>query len=125
MFVRGRRDSRERKLKEQIAAARRAHSLVDRMCVVEEMMAHRKICVASRISHGVAHSDLRRAAMWLIWWSATRAVPWQGGMVSSARGLLTGVPVQKAVLHVAYRWHADHPGPLTLKDRSDRSRYAS
>ena len=48
--------------KERLLLARRAHTSVRLLCVHEDVMAHRKICLASRISHGDRNEEHGRAA---------------------------------------------------------------
>ena len=48
--------------RDQMLLARRAHTSVRRLCVHEEITAHLKICLASRISHGDRNDEHGRAA---------------------------------------------------------------
>ena len=48
--------------RDQMLLARRAHTSVRRLCVHEEITAHRKICLASRVSHGDRNDEHGRAA---------------------------------------------------------------
>ena len=86
------------KTKDHFPSAHVADGLVRPLSMHEQIMAHRKICVASSENHGVTHSEHECAPMELSTWPLTRRAGMDAGCCSTLRGMSTGSPMQQIEL---------------------------